>query len=605
MNARRLRLRALTPDTFLCLVSIALPFSAYVVTLSPTVLADDPGEFQLVANVLGVAHPTGYPLYTLLGYAFAHLVPIGEPAYRINALSAVLAACTLALGYRLLRMLEVRPVVACLAVLALGFSAAFWNYATVARPYGLNWLLLALVLFQFVRWRRAPTRANLAWLAFSYGLSLTNHSTMLFFAPALAVAVLYAGRRAVLDVKAVAFSGLAFALPMVLYLYVPLRGETLLREMASQSEVLGIPRLVVDGVLTPHYLAGPANVVLGSFYTTTLAASGAFSLPDALSSYLSLLAAQFTWVGVLLALAGLVMLGVRQRALFVVIATGWAIDVLIVSRAMAAYGEGPELFTPTWLLAGVCLAIGAQAVSERVRFGGYVAGLALLVVVGVAVWSNAPSMLARHGDRSDAEFAQRVLGAGLPADSVILGAWAQVTPLHYLQVIEGMRRDVAVIQAPLAAPEGRALMTRALDEGRPLYVLSASNDLVAIPLRTTPTVDHPVGATYGRELTLVGYTLRGWDLELYWRADASPAADYKVFVHLIDARSAQINTPDQPPASEYFPTSQWRTGQTFRDVHLLPALDGVNTAEIGLYDGATGKRLPLSDGATTVSVRLP
>jgi hypothetical protein len=39
----------------------------YLVTLAPDVLPADNGEFQLVAAVLGVAHPPGYPLHTLLG----------------------------------------------------------------------------------------------------------------------------------------------------------------------------------------------------------------------------------------------------------------------------------------------------------------------------------------------------------------------------------------------------------------------------------------------------------------------------------------------------------------------------------------------------------
>ena len=67
----------------------------YGLTLSPGVLPADSGEFQLVAATLGIAHPPGYPLYTLLGWAFTRLTP-HDPAWGLNLLSALLATATLA-----------------------------------------------------------------------------------------------------------------------------------------------------------------------------------------------------------------------------------------------------------------------------------------------------------------------------------------------------------------------------------------------------------------------------------------------------------------------------------------------------------------------------
>ncbi len=604
MNEPRPPLWSPASDRVLSLLTFVVPLASYLATLAPTVLSDDSGEFQLVTNALGVAHPTGYPLLTLLGYVFAHLAPLGDPAFRINLLSALCAAGALFVTFRLLRELEITPLVASLSVLGLAYSTDFWNFATSARAYALNWLLLALVLFQFVRWSRVPTRQNFVGLALLYGLSLTHHSTMLFFAPALAAGILVVLRRQPLDVTPFGLGGLAFALPLLLYLYIPLRAEALLRDPSLAGSVLDIPRAVVDGLVTPHYLAGPANVVLASFYATKIVGGGTFNVPDALVAYLAHWATQFTWLGVVLAVIGLGVLSRRSIALCVVIGLAWLADVLVVSIAIAAYGEGPELFTPSWLLAVVCLAACADAMVGRKRIWTLTTLLALVFVVLAGVWQNAPAMLQRHQDSRDAEFARSTLNAALPEGSVILGAWSQVTPLHYVQVIEGVRRDVAVIQAPLAAPEGRALMNRALDEARPLYVLNASNALVAIPLREPPAMDATVGVTFGHELTLVGYRARSPQLELFWRAETTPAADYAVFVHLVDGRGEQINTPDQPPATEFFPTSLWRAGQTFGDVHVLPALDGVKMAEVGVYNPASGKRLALPDGATTLPVRL-
>ena len=79
------------------LLSLAL----YVLTMAPSVVAGDGGEMQTVSAVLGVAHPTGYPLFTLLGWLFTHLPLGGDPAYRVTLLSAVAAAGTVACLYLL------------------------------------------------------------------------------------------------------------------------------------------------------------------------------------------------------------------------------------------------------------------------------------------------------------------------------------------------------------------------------------------------------------------------------------------------------------------------------------------------------------------------
>src|SRR6185503_3482879 len=63
----------------------------YSWTLAPTVTPTDSGELILAAFGLGVAHPPGVPLWTMLAH-LASLVPVGNVAVRINFSSAVFAA---------------------------------------------------------------------------------------------------------------------------------------------------------------------------------------------------------------------------------------------------------------------------------------------------------------------------------------------------------------------------------------------------------------------------------------------------------------------------------------------------------------------------------
>ena len=68
----------------------------YTWTLNPDVQPADSGEFQVPAITLGIPHPPGYPLYTMLGWLLAQ-VPIGSPFARVSFLSVVASAATLVL----------------------------------------------------------------------------------------------------------------------------------------------------------------------------------------------------------------------------------------------------------------------------------------------------------------------------------------------------------------------------------------------------------------------------------------------------------------------------------------------------------------------------
>src|SRR6267142_5694231 len=68
---------------------------AYALTLSPTVawvnLGEDSGDLLAASATLGIPHPTGYPLFVLLG-RLASLVPVGSVAFRINLVAAIAGA---------------------------------------------------------------------------------------------------------------------------------------------------------------------------------------------------------------------------------------------------------------------------------------------------------------------------------------------------------------------------------------------------------------------------------------------------------------------------------------------------------------------------------
>src|SRR5512135_2533179 len=77
---------------------------AYVLTLSPTVawvnLGEDSGDLLAASATLGIPHPTGYPLFVLLGRV-ATFLPLGSLAFRINLVAALAGAASVLFAARL------------------------------------------------------------------------------------------------------------------------------------------------------------------------------------------------------------------------------------------------------------------------------------------------------------------------------------------------------------------------------------------------------------------------------------------------------------------------------------------------------------------------
>jgi len=151
------------PDLFLAGIVALLAFALYLRTLAPGLLGGDSGEFQFAAWLGGFVHPTGYPLYLLLGWLWTHLLPLGDPAWRMNAFSAAWGALAVGLLYLLARqvigvaargrlpLLAVR-LPALLAAATFAVSPTFWSQAVVAEVYTLNAALIVAFLFALSRW---------------------------------------------------------------------------------------------------------------------------------------------------------------------------------------------------------------------------------------------------------------------------------------------------------------------------------------------------------------------------------------------------------------------------------------------------------------------
>jgi hypothetical protein len=155
----------------------------YALGCARTVQGGDAGEFMTISALGGVAHPPGYPLFSLL-LRIVGLLPIDSVPWKASFASALLAAGALTALHRALLDLTDRPLAAWAGVLALGLSTPFWRYATVAEVFSGGALTAALLLLVSARielgWR-GPLASGVLGLVVASGIA--NHHTVVLLWP--------------------------------------------------------------------------------------------------------------------------------------------------------------------------------------------------------------------------------------------------------------------------------------------------------------------------------------------------------------------------------------------------------------------------------------
>ena len=178
------------PGDGLALAAAVLgPLLLYAASLPRTVVLEDDGLFLMAGAELGIAHPPGYPLYTLICHLFMQL-PFGGPALLGHLSSAALGALACGALYLCARLLGAAKLPALTAAWLFGASEHFWSQATIAEVYTLNALLFFAAYGLILHGVRQPRRIwPWAAAAAAYGLSLANHWPLMALAlPGLALA---------------------------------------------------------------------------------------------------------------------------------------------------------------------------------------------------------------------------------------------------------------------------------------------------------------------------------------------------------------------------------------------------------------------------------
>ena len=556
-------------DLLLVFASAGLAFALYLRTLAPGLLGGDSGEFQFAAWLGGFAHPTGYPLYLLGGWLWTHLLPLGDPAWRMNAFSAVWGALAVGLLYGLAR--QVVGIVACdhwpmlalrlpalIAAATFAVSPTFWSQAVVTEVYTLNAALVIALLLTLVRWVATGRNRWLNGAAFLFGLGLTHHRTTILWLPAIALFVWLTVRRrggthaarstaqppAAPLTRCVPSTRWRFALlaalvllPLLLYAYIPLTaaGTPYLHVQVGPEQTLELYTPTISGFV--NYVTGRA---FESEFRQPAGALGRL-LPGA-----RFLIAELTWGGVALGLLGLAWLARRARPLLGL--TGLGFLTLLAFNLFYGIGDIAAYYIPLFALWSFWIALGVTvltvAITAAYESASTSRGLrnAELVRRLLNLAALPPCLLAfilpvhlalthfasRDQSRNDQARAawNAILSQEIPQGAILVtNDRDEMMPFWYIRYVEAARPDLTglfpLIQPGPAWADVAGVTTEALRSGRPVFLikpmpgleikhrLQPAGALVRVrgPAAERPP-DRPAGAVFADAIRLTGYDVR-------------------------------------------------------------------------------------------------
>ena len=204
------------------LILIIISFIIYLSTICPTVYPGDSGELTVAAYSLGIPHPSGYPLYALIGKLFC-LIPIGNIGFRMNLMSIFFSLVTVWILYSIIYKITSSIVASIFGAFTLAFTQLYWLQTVSAEVYPLHTFFMALLIRILISWDEKRDIRYIILFAFITGLSFVNHLQTIMLAPSVLFFLIISDKKGVFNLKTFAILSVFFFFALITYIYLPIR----------------------------------------------------------------------------------------------------------------------------------------------------------------------------------------------------------------------------------------------------------------------------------------------------------------------------------------------------------------------------------------------
>jgi hypothetical protein len=441
-------------------LSFIIPFTLYVLTLAPSVAFTDSGELAAACATLGIAHPTGYPLFIVLGFLWTKIPLPFTLIFKLNLFAAFCTALASLLFFELTLFLlsviqerqshppketkkkkskskseqtsvalerESLVLIALSASLLFAFSRTIWAQATAVEVYSLHLVMLVLSIRLFLRFTLAKepqTRDALIW-AFVLGLGFTNHLTMILLAPAMLYFYFHRFGFTKDAFTRIAIMSVPFALGLSLYLYLPIRSS-----------------------MSPDFNWGEVHRSFDKFFYHVSGKQYQVNLfngnwePQAKMLF-SLLPFELAFVGIVLAIYGAVRLFQVEKSL------AWFLVLLVLGSALYAVNynvhDADSYFLLTFLALILLAGMGVMFLTQQRRELATISLLLPLIAIAINFQHNN-----KRNETLVVDYTKTMVEPLEPNALVLSAQWDYFcSAFWYLQRFEGLRPDVVMIEKEL------------------------------------------------------------------------------------------------------------------------------------------------------------
>ncbi len=447
----------LSLDTLVLGLVLLVVAVVYGTTMCPTVYWYDSAEFSAHAVSLGVPHPPGYPAYTLMAHVFTWLP--GEAARGVNLMSLVFGLVSVAILYRLARGMALGPAAAAVGASTLALLPSVWGNAVVAEVYtpGLAFTLGTFLLLQQGIAREQPRRMLAAALLAGIGVGV--HMSIATLGLGYAFLVLSYGVRLSRTrdllrlwsrpwgtrLKLGAGSLVAVVLGLGVFLYIPLRRF----ERWDLREWIGFFKNATGGrfkgkLMKRYDPIERAELVLG------------------------IVVDNLQWIGLALAVVGLVALCFRRPRFGVALLLGAIGNVWWFFNYNV-----PDLdvfLIPTLAIAALLLGAGVEAVVGLAARGWAKASRAAVLGLAFPLWLLVQHYAALDMSRATTarEYGELACDQLSPGSTLIhysrAAEWERYAVILYMQKARGRCEGVTIVKRPR-----QVFLKQKVEGGRPVY----------------------------------------------------------------------------------------------------------------------------------------
>lgn len=447
---------------YLDYITLLIVFIVYQFTLAPSVVQIDSGELAAVQYTFGIAHPSGYPLFTLLGYLFSHVPLPFTKIYLLNILASVyvsLGVLFLIKSFKLIALnyftvtsvnktkkkkseVKIIPqsisegsiiILANIAGLIAAFSKVIWFQSTSVEVYSLHILLITSIIYQILRILYMSKVETKQWLivAILLGLGFSNHLTTFLILPGLAY--VYFSKE---GINKSAFIKISFMLAV----FIPILAlfYSLLFLAAKSGALINWGNPVTFEAFLRHFTGHQYQVWM-------------FSSMDAakqqLGYFFSILPSQYSYIGIIIGIFGLI-LGFKKSK-------KTAIFFIITFLFTVLYGINYNIndidsyFLLAFISFTVFILFGSIEIIKKIKKESLLYSSALILIPVIQLALNF-SEINQSGNYSYQDYTKNVLNSVEKNGIILSYQWDYfISQSYYFQYVENFRPDVKIIDKEL------------------------------------------------------------------------------------------------------------------------------------------------------------